>query len=327
MPWTTDYGLSPELTELLASFERGDDWTGTLTGIAFQEVQADEWLLCWAIDESYPEGCGSGVVLNAAPPEYFASPERFETQTGDGSDQPAVIISRSMISVHGTFFADAALFVISEPEQTVSADDSHHSPQPAGETPSEWEVVGAPASLNVTEIGEAVEAMTIANVSVSAGPGRVPVLLPPIQMSSIAESFLASASNPAENLAGTTYVLDAGQSEEVSVVSYISLQSSLATEDTKAAIAHNATVSVRAVVSDDARPDCAPFEEGGRNDAILSWIDGDLVLEIHVQPLPECESSALTVDDVIAWANNEVAWCGVVANEAVDCIRPPSIAG
>lgn len=111
MPWPTDYGLSPALAELLAAFERGDDWTGTLVGIAFFDVAADEWRMCWAIDESLPVGCGSGVVLSATPPAYLASPERFETQTYDSSDEPAVIISTSSVSVHGTFFADSALFV------------------------------------------------------------------------------------------------------------------------------------------------------------------------------------------------------------------------
>ena len=114
MPWPTDYGLSPELTELLAAADRGDDWTGTLTGIALLEVYADTWHMCWALDESLPVQCGSGVVLSTAPPVYLKSPERFETQTGDESEQPAVIVSTSLVSVHGTFFADEALFVPSD---------------------------------------------------------------------------------------------------------------------------------------------------------------------------------------------------------------------
>lgn len=117
LPWPTDDGLSPELAELLAAHERGDDWTGTLVGIALLDVLTDEWHLCWAIDESLPVGCGSGVRLSTAPPAYLASPERFESQTGDGSEQPAVVVSTSFVTLRGTFFADAALFVPSSDER------------------------------------------------------------------------------------------------------------------------------------------------------------------------------------------------------------------
>jgi hypothetical protein len=127
LPWPTDDGLLREVAELRAAFERGDDWTGTLAGTAFHAVRADEWLLCWTINESYPEQCGSGVVLNTAPPAYLASPELFEAQTADGSEQPSVIISTSIVSVHGTFFADAALFVISDSEQAAGADQAEES--------------------------------------------------------------------------------------------------------------------------------------------------------------------------------------------------------
>ena len=111
MPWPTDSGLSPELAELLAAFDRGDDWTGTLTGIALLDVSADRWHMCWAIDESFPVSCGSGVVLSTAPLVYLDTPGRFETQMFDGSEGPGVIVSKSLVSVQGTFFADAALFV------------------------------------------------------------------------------------------------------------------------------------------------------------------------------------------------------------------------
>jgi hypothetical protein len=67
--------------------------------------------MCWAIDESLPVGCGSGVVLSATPQAYLASPELFESQTSDSSEEPVVIISKSFVSVHGTFFADSAVFV------------------------------------------------------------------------------------------------------------------------------------------------------------------------------------------------------------------------
>ncbi len=143
MPWPTDHGLSPELAELLAAFERGDDWTGTLAGIAFLDVGADEWLMCWTIDESLPVGCGSGIALSSAPPVYLASPERFETQTFDSSDEPAVIISTSIVSVHGTFFADAAVFVPSHPEPTTGSDMNTPTVAPgtsdgAEDVPEDW---------------------------------------------------------------------------------------------------------------------------------------------------------------------------------------------
>lgn len=111
MPWPTDSGLSPQLAELLAAFDLGDDWTGTLTGIALLDVSADRWHMCWAINESFPVSCGSGVVLSTAPLVHLDTPDRFETQTFDGSEEPGVIVSKSLVSVQGTFFADAALFV------------------------------------------------------------------------------------------------------------------------------------------------------------------------------------------------------------------------
>ncbi len=104
--------FDPEgLAALIAAHGRGEDWTGTVSGVLFHAVNAGEWWLCFEILESFPEQCGTGLRLLDAPALYLAQPGLFDEQRSEDTGPVAVVISRGSHAVVGTWFDDAAIFV------------------------------------------------------------------------------------------------------------------------------------------------------------------------------------------------------------------------
>lgn len=100
-----------DFPQLQQSVEDGQDWNGELVGWLYSNLAApDIWLLCNAIDDSYPPGCGTWVELTSKPAIVTERPQQLETVNGiDGV--PAVVISRSLVAIAGTFMHDSAVFV------------------------------------------------------------------------------------------------------------------------------------------------------------------------------------------------------------------------
>jgi hypothetical protein len=73
------------------------------------------------------------------------------------------------------------------------------------------------------------------------------------------------------------------------------------------------------VIGSDVTASC-PSHPEGYNYTVLYWIEGDLSIAIEVYPLPECEDSPLTLDDVITIASELLA-CKDLASETPDCIK------
>lgn len=74
------------------------------------------------------------------------------------------------------------------------------------------------------------------------------------------------------------------------------------------------------VIGSDVTAACPPPDEAGYNYTVLHWLEGDLSIAIEVYPLPECEDSPFTLDDVITIASELLA-CKDLASETPDCIK------
>jgi hypothetical protein len=74
------------------------------------------------------------------------------------------------------------------------------------------------------------------------------------------------------------------------------------------------------VIGSDVTASCPAAGDDGYNYTVLHWIEGDLSIAIEVYPLPECEDSPLTLDDVITIASELLA-CKDLASETPDCIK------
>ena len=57
----------------------------------------------------------------------------------------------------------------------------------------------------------------------------------------------------------------------------------------------------------DASGGCAEAPEAGYDPSVITWIDGDLLLDIAVTPVPGCEDSPLEVEDVRKLAESMIS--------------------
>lgn len=192
-------------------------------------------------------------------------------------------------------------------------------------TGSGWSPTVVPALpiSALDDLTSAAEAFDALGLDAAAGQGRAPVLIPPPALARGSVTFVTFANNPAEDLMAYVHVYDRDAPAPEEALSYLALHVSLATDTDRAYVTENASRAVQghaAVVGGDSRATCGEVEEGGRNDTVLSWIDGDLALSISVQPLRECETTDYDIEDVIEWANSTV-WCTVDDAAAVDCVE------
>ena len=68
-------------------------------------------------------------------------------------------------------------------------------------------------------------------------------------------------------------------------------------------------------VSPNVTADCGDVPLEGFDDTIVMWFDEDLTYEIHMRPIPECEDSPLTLDDVLELAGNMVNCSGFATGD------------
>ena len=269
-------------------------------------------------------GCGIGTpgTPAAAPVSMTSGPTSTFEAPAQTSDDTSPATAPSPTSVAETSSVDTSL-----PEVGTSVpEEDRRSPQHETQGPPEWLDVQPPGRSDefATELERAVAVLSDLGLRFQVGPGRGPVLPPPAQMRGSASAFAIFANNPDEELVSYAQILDDTESASGSDVSYIALQVSNVTDETRSLVQEKATTTVQglpAVFGDDARANCPEIEEGGRDDTVLSWIDGDLKLELHVLPIPECETDAISRADVLDWANS-LTWCSADSRSISNCVRP-----
>lgn len=83
----------------------------------------------------------------------------------------------------------------------------------------------------------------------------------------------------------------------------------------------NETVSIgwaTAWIGEDVTAGCGPAPEDGYSSSVLTWDDGGIVYSIHASPVPECEVSPVSLDEVVQVATDMIACRGFDAT--VDCV-------
>jgi hypothetical protein len=143
--------------------------------------------------------------------------------------------------------------------------------------------------------------------------GRIPMLLSlPGDLNSLKRRVLSAGT--AGELSGvvTVFGVEEGSGgplfEDVSGGVGVSFFVNVASEDIRDQLEQSGLRAVSigsttAWVGADVKADCGPVPDDGYDQSVLTWIDGGLLLNVQVRPVPECEKSPISLDQVVTIAN------------------------